>query len=99
MSEITFEGFPPGWDKDKPKLQNLVEEATYEFGGTMQAILVDDGVVLTASSEEGRASRSLPESELQSEYGCLRFRDDSKTFSYYEGGFSYFVIHFSIPCS
>ncbi len=86
MSENS-KSLPPGWDQSKPKLQNLVEEATYEFGGTMQAMFVDDGVVLTAFPEEERVVRSQLESNLQSEYGCLRFRDDSNLFSLYEGGF------------
>eukprot|EP00291_Cryptomonas_curvata_P018033 CAMPEP_0172162218 /NCGR_PEP_ID=MMETSP1050-20130122/6547_1 /TAXON_ID=233186 /ORGANISM="Cryptomonas curvata, Strain CCAP979/52" /LENGTH=92 /DNA_ID=CAMNT_0012832179 /DNA_START=331 /DNA_END=606 /DNA_ORIENTATION=+ len=88
MSDINFESLPLGWDKAKPKLQNLVEEATYEFGGTMQAMFVDDGVALTAHREEERAARSQTEFDLQSGYGCLRFKDDSALFSYYEGGFA-----------
>ena len=73
----------------------LVEQATYEFGGSIQAVKLSDGLLLTDAVPGNYVAGVFP-SPFECEYGCLKFAEDPTQNYYlsYEGGSPFNKYHF-----
>ena len=63
-------------------LQTLIDEVIVEAGGTVQALLTDEGVLL--SIDVVNEAPIASDSEIADSYCCLRF-SNMGIFSFYEG--------------